>query len=58
MACHLDIVFYSPDSKRLDEWIACLGEQGLQFTPVRWRAGMAGSGGEVCGGLASAGGTL
>src|SRR5688500_17394337 len=45
MACDLDIVFYSPDPKRLDEWIDCLREQGLQFTPVRWRAAMAGSGG-------------
>jgi glyoxylate/hydroxypyruvate reductase A len=44
MDSDLAIVFYSPDPGRLDEWIDCLKEQGLQFTPVRWRAGMAGSG--------------
>jgi glyoxylate/hydroxypyruvate reductase A len=44
MSRDLEIVFYSPDPQRLDEWIACLRAQGLRFEPVRWQAGQPASG--------------
>jgi glyoxylate/hydroxypyruvate reductase A len=43
----LQILFYSPDSESVDDWIELLAAEGISFDPVRWAPGNPPSGAEV-----------
>lgn len=41
------ILFYSPDSESVDEWIHFLAAEGIRFDPIRWKPGDRPSGVEI-----------
>jgi len=36
----VDILFYSPDSQRIERWISLLRKEGVGFNPIVWRPGI------------------